>query len=169
MIAFAILTAGTWRSNKRDLMGPALVSSPNLETGHFLNSCEQDKQEVTNGSSRGAEISCLNDNGIQTPKLDCFAPVPVTKEVQTPLTKLSNSSNSKDWLLDSVGVEPKTVEQQPKFRRLRKLGELNKKLPTDSRNQNGGSEKFRTSRRADYHKSTKLLKGKEISLYKRKF
>lgn len=155
MITFAILSAGTWKSNKGDLVVPALISSPNLKTGHFLNSCEQDKQEVTNGT----EISCLNDNGIRTPKPDCFAPVPVTKEVQTPLTKLSNSSNSKDWLLDSVGVEPKSVEQQPKFRRLRKLGELKKKLPTDSGNQNGGAEKSKTSRRSDYHKSTKL-KGK---------
>ncbi|XP_057793601.1 DEAD-box ATP-dependent RNA helicase FANCM isoform X2 [Salvia miltiorrhiza] len=159
----------TWKGNRRDVLAvPALVSSLNLETERFLNSCEHKKKEHVNGSSEEMDILCLNDNGIQTPPLDCntgaggqcSSPVPVVKELQTPVTKLSNTSSSKDWLPDS-GVQPESVEQQCKFRRLRKLGDCNRKFSTETRNQTGASEKFLTSRRADNHKSTKLLKGKK--------
>lgn len=86
----------------------------------------------------------------------CMSPIPVAKEIQTP--KLSNSSNSKDWLLDSE-VKPETVELQCKFRRLRKLGDLKKKIPSESREQTGPRRKLRTSRGTDYQRPTKLAKG----------
>lgn len=173
----AILHAGTWNSNRDDgLAGLALISPANLETERFLNSCEHDKKEDKDGSSREIDILCSNDNGIQTPPLDFntgtvgawSSPVPVTKEVKTPLTKLSNSSSSRDWLLDSGDKHDGSVEQQFKFRRLRKIGDCKGKDLTESRNQTGASKEFITSRRADDRKSAKLLKGHLISFYQLK-
>ncbi|KAL1542826.1 hypothetical protein AAHA92_19865 [Salvia divinorum] len=129
--------------------------------------CEHDKKEDINGSSGEMDIPCLNDNGIRTTPLDCntvavgacSSPVPVTKELRTPVTKLSDTSSSKDWIPD-CGVQPKSVEQPFKFRRLRKLGDCNRKVPTESRNSTGAGRKY-VSRRVDHHKSTKLLKGEK--------
>lgn len=154
--------AGTWKGNHGDgIACPAPVSPPNLETERFLNSCEHAKREGINGSLVEMDI----DNGIRTPPLDCntgtvgacSSPVPVANELRTPVTKLSDASSSKDWTPD-CGVQPESVEQPFKFRRLRKLGDCNRKVPTDSRNSTGAGEKY-VSRRVGHHKSTMLLKG----------
>ncbi|KAH6765134.1 hypothetical protein C2S51_016383 [Perilla frutescens var. frutescens] len=185
--------SGTWNGNRDDYTGPALVTSPNLETECFVNSREHNKKELKNGSFDEMDILYLSGNGIQKPALHCktdamgscsspipvtkemqtplskllntssgacSSPIPVTKEMQTPLSKLSNTSSSKEWPLDS-GFKPETVEQQCKFRRLRKHGDLNRKISTQSRNQTVPSEKLKTSRSVDHHKSTKRLKGEK--------
>lgn len=164
----ALLNTGTWKRD--DIDGATCVTSPKLETECFVNSWKHPKKEAENGSLGKIDIPCPTDNGIRTPGLDCntdalgacSSPSPVTREMQTPLTKLSNTSSSKEWLLDS-GIKPETVEQQCKFRRLRKHGDINRNISTESRNQTGPSDKFKTSRRTDHHKSTKLLKGHLIS------
>ncbi|XP_042062897.1 DEAD-box ATP-dependent RNA helicase FANCM [Salvia splendens] len=156
--------SGTWKGNQGDdIVCPALVSPPNLETERLLNSCEHDKREDINGSLGEMDI----DNGIRTPPLDCntgtvgacSSPVPITNELRTPVTKLSGTSSSKDWTPD-CGVQPESVEQPFKFRRLRKLGDCNRKVPTESRNSTGAGEKY-VSRRISHHKSTTLLKGEK--------
>ncbi|KAL9173437.1 hypothetical protein ABFS82_03G114100 [Erythranthe guttata] len=85
-------------------------------------------------------------------------PLSVSKEMQTP--KLSNSSNSKDWLFDS-GVRPETVEQQCKFRRLRKLGDVKRNIPSESRERTGPSRKHGTSRGTHDRRPAKLVKGEK--------
>ncbi|KAG8378446.1 hypothetical protein BUALT_Bualt08G0138100 [Buddleja alternifolia] len=148
--------SGTRNGDRGDFMGgPAFVSFQNLQTEFSINTWQHDEKT-------------LEDNAIQTPVLNldnnapgaCKSPVPVAKETQTPLVKLSNTSSSKDWLLDS-GVKAETVEQQCKFRRLRKHGDLNWKLPPESKIQAGPSRKLRTSRVTDNHTANKLVKGEK--------
>ncbi|KAL7118213.1 hypothetical protein ACP275_03G121300 [Erythranthe tilingii] len=85
-------------------------------------------------------------------------PLSVSKEMQTP--KLSNSSNSKDWLFDS-GVRPETVEQQCKFRRLRKLGDVKRNIPSESRERTGPSRKHGSFRGTHDRRPAKLVKGEK--------
>ncbi|KAL3641437.1 hypothetical protein CASFOL_016405 [Castilleja foliolosa] len=90
----------------------------------------------------------------------CASPTPVTKETQSPFAKVPNSSGSEDWLLDS-GPKPETVEQQRKFRRLRKLGHVVKKVPSESKEQTGPGRKHKMSKGTDNLSPTKLFRGKK--------
>ncbi|KAL8485930.1 hypothetical protein ACS0TY_028004 [Phlomoides rotata] len=145
--------SGTCNGDGGHFSGP-LVSSPIVQTEFLINtlgkmdvSCTSDKE------NQSPEVKCI-DNSLET----CSSPIPVAKEMQTPLAKLSNKSCSEEWLLDS-GVKPETVEQQCKLRRLRKLRDLNRKNSPESREQTGPSRKLRTSRMNGHHTSTKLVKG----------
>ncbi|KAL0314141.1 UNVERIFIED_CONTAM: DEAD-box ATP-dependent RNA helicase FANCM [Sesamum angustifolium] len=137
-------------------------------TAVFVNSSKHDAEALRDDSSRKMDVPCSNDNEMQTPGLQwknnapktCTSPIPVAEEMQTPFARLSEASTSKDWLFDS-GVKPETVEQQCKFRRLRKHGDLNRKIPPESKEQTEPSRKHRTSRGTDYHTATKLFKGEE--------
>ncbi|KAI3464359.1 hypothetical protein Pfo_021022 [Paulownia fortunei] len=160
--------SGTWNGDGGDFTVPALVTSSNLQTEFSMNSWKHEEKALLDGSLSKLDIPCSADNDIQTPILPwnnnapraCTSPISVAKEIQTPFAKLSNTSSSKDWILDS-GVKPETVEQQCKFRRLRKLGDLNRKIPSESRERTGPSRKLRTSRGTDYHKPTMLVKGEK--------
>ncbi|GFP81410.1 fanconi anemia group m protein homolog [Phtheirospermum japonicum] len=88
------------------------------------------------------------------------SPTPVTKERQSPVAKLSNTSGSEDWLLGS-GPKPETVEKQRKFRRLRKLGDLDKKVSSESKEQTGPVRKHKMSKGTDNRSPTKLIRGKK--------
>lgn len=172
MLMSAILNTGTWNADVGDFTGPAFVSSQNMQPEFFMNSWKHDEKELKDASSGKMDVPCSSDDGIQTLVLHCndnalgacSSPIPVATEMQAPFAKISNTSSSKDWLLDS-GVKPETVEQQCKFRRLRKHGDLNRKIPTESRERTGPSRKLRTSRGTDYHTSTKRVKGYLISFY----
>ncbi|XP_011096497.1 uncharacterized protein LOC105175667 [Sesamum indicum] len=161
--------SGTWNGDRGgDFTGPAFVSSPNLQSEVFINSSKQDGKALQDDSLKKMEVPCSSDNEMQTPELQwknnapktCTSPIPVAEEMQTPFARLSEASTSKDWLLDS-GVKPETVHQQCKFRRLRKHGDFNRKIPPEPKEQAEPSRKHRTSRRTDYHTATKLFKGEE--------
>ncbi|KAL2231862.1 UNVERIFIED_CONTAM: DEAD-box ATP-dependent RNA helicase FANCM [Sesamum indicum] len=163
------IQSGTWNGDRGgDFTGPAFVSSPNLQSEVFINSSKQDGKALQDDSLKKMEVPCSSDNEMQTPELQwknnapktCTSPIPVAEEMQTPFARLSEASTSKDWLLDS-GVKPETVHQQCKFRRLRKHGDFNRKIPPEPKEQAEPSRKHRTSRRTDYHTATKLFKGEE--------
>ncbi|KAK6116697.1 hypothetical protein DH2020_049579 [Rehmannia glutinosa] len=132
---------------------------------HNSGTWKHDENTLQDGSLGKMGVPCSSDNDMQT-LLHCnpnsprayTSPIPVAKEKQSPFANLSNSSSSKDWLLDS-GVKPETVEQQCKFRRLRKLGDLNRKVPSESKEQTGPSKKLGTSKGTDNRTPTKLVKG----------
>ncbi|KAL0360059.1 UNVERIFIED_CONTAM: DEAD-box ATP-dependent RNA helicase FANCM [Sesamum radiatum] len=160
---------GTWNGDRGgDFTGPAFVCLPNLQSEVFMNSPKHDAKALEDDSSSKMDVPCSSDNEMQTPELQwknnapktCTSPVPIAEEMQTPFARLSETSTSKDWLLDSE-IKPETVEQQCKFRRLRKHGDLNRKIPPESKEQTEPSREHRTSRGTDYHTATKLVKGEE--------
>ncbi|KZV33093.1 Fanconi anemia group M protein [Dorcoceras hygrometricum] len=115
-------------------MVPAFASTPQVQAQISMNS-KRDEEKETNSPYMGEGV-------IQTPALDlnknapsvCESPVPVAKEAQMPFDKSSNSSSSKDWLEESV-EKSEPVEQHHKLRRLRKHGDLSRKVPPESKGQ----------------------------------
>lgn len=115
-------------------MVPALVSIPQVRPQISMN-FGQDEEKETN-------VPCLSKNVIQTPALyldknapsSCKSPLPGAKEAQMLCDKSSNSSSSKDRLVESV-EKSETVEQHHKLRRLRKHGDLIGKVPPESKDQ----------------------------------
>ncbi|KAL6525255.1 hypothetical protein OROMI_030848 [Orobanche minor] len=122
---------------------------------HNSGTLKHDESTLQDGSLGKTDVPCPSDHvhDMQTPVLHwntdapgaCTPPIPVDKEKQSPFGKLSSTSGSENWILDS-GVKPETVERQCKFRRLRKLGDLDKKLLSEPKEQMGPRRKRKTSK-----------------------
>ncbi|KAL3845636.1 hypothetical protein ACJIZ3_003039 [Penstemon smallii] len=144
-----------------------LVSAPDMQKEFLMNSWQHDENVIRDGSLSRIDVPCSSNDAIlhsnnNAPRPSISA---VPKEAQTPLAKLSNTSSSSGWLLDS-GVNPETVEQQCKFRRLRKHGDLNKKIPSEPKERNGPSRKLKTSRVAHNHTGNgEKKRAKDVAVY----
>ncbi|XP_073275949.1 DEAD-box ATP-dependent RNA helicase FANCM isoform X2 [Primulina huaijiensis] len=123
-----------WNCDEDSSTVPALGSTPQVRAQISMNP-RQDEEKETN-------VPCLSKGVIQTPGLyldknapsACKSPVPGAKEAQMLYDKSSNSSSSKDWLVESV-EKSATVEQHHKLRRLRKHGDRSEKVPRKSKDQ----------------------------------
>ncbi|XP_057504285.1 DEAD-box ATP-dependent RNA helicase FANCM isoform X2 [Actinidia eriantha] len=133
----------TGRSNARgrgELMVPKFGSSAKSPTGASLMSLipEQEEKTLVDVSACGRDVlsSSFNDE-IRTPVINvkCSAAggsisaFPIIEEVSTPLANSTNSC-SKEWCLNSGG-KSKSVQQEKKFKRLRKYGDQGKRRPLE--------------------------------------
>ncbi|XP_059630912.1 DEAD-box ATP-dependent RNA helicase FANCM [Cornus florida] len=122
-----------------------LVSPPKLDSELLLKSPMpiQNAKPVTDSSASGKDIpvsSVINE--IQIPLINvknssprgCIPAFPV-EEIRTPSANLANNSCSKDWGL-SYGNKSGSVQQEPKFKRLRKFADLGKRTPPEGKEEN---------------------------------
>ncbi|GFY96862.1 DEAD/DEAH box RNA helicase family protein [Actinidia rufa] len=131
------------RSNARgrgELMVPKFGSSAKSPTDASLMSLipEQEEKTLVDVSACGRDVlsSSFNDE-IRTPVINvkCSAAggsisaFPIVEEVPTPLANSTNSC-SKEWCLNSGG-KSKSVQQEKKFKRLRKYGDQGKRRPPE--------------------------------------
>ncbi|KAL2520154.1 DEAD/DEAH box RNA helicase family protein [Forsythia ovata] len=144
-----ISDSGISKGKGVDFMIPDFVSSPNMHSG-FSMKCPQKADGDGNVNQMEVLASPHSELGTSPLHLDnhapksCQSPFSVVKETETPISKLSNTSSSKDWALNSGG-KCESVEQPCKFRRLRKHGDLHPKIPSEPKERSGFIERLKAS------------------------
>lgn len=143
-----------------------------MQTEFSKNSWQHEGEKIQDGSLSKLDVAPLGDEDAQAPepclvesaKKECTPPVSVTKEAQTPLAKLSNTSNSDDWLLEP-GVDVVAVTQPCKFKRLRKHGSMNREVPPGSDELTDRNRNLRIRRAVNNDSDKKFVKGEQIQFF----
>nr|XP_009783652.1 PREDICTED: uncharacterized protein LOC104232208 isoform X2 [Nicotiana sylvestris] len=131
------ITDGVLKDKGAQFMVKDLVSTPK-------ESSEQNEKTAGGISTFGKDnamstpIQNIQSNEPRSCKYTCL----IAEDNQTPMANLSSKSCSKDWQLGSTD-KSESVGQKPKFRRLRKHGDLPRRKPPDK--QKTGTSRKRTA------------------------
>ncbi|KAL0360056.1 UNVERIFIED_CONTAM: DEAD-box ATP-dependent RNA helicase FANCM [Sesamum radiatum] len=161
--------------SKVQILVDSRLGNPDLQNGKLLSGAEEilytpvssrmPKRWISMGHGMVTEVVIS-----QVLLLFAYLICRVTHELSKHDAKALEDDSSRKWMSHIVGdkhqqrlafdseIKPETVEQQCKFRRLRKHGDLNRKIPPESKEQTEPSREHRTSRGTDYHTATKLVK-----------
>lgn len=135
--SFIFSFAGVSKDEGAQFMVKDLVSTPkelseqNEKTAGGISTFGKDNTMST-------PIQNIQHNEPRSCKYTCL----IAEDNQTPMAKLSSKSCSEDWQLGSTD-NSESVGQKPKFRRLRKHGDLPRRKPPDK--QKTGTSRKRTA------------------------
>ncbi|XP_077241417.1 DEAD/DEAH box RNA helicase family protein isoform X2 [Tasmannia lanceolata] len=106
---------------KNDSLGPAHLS---LDIMKFCGGTSSKKLD----SEKNEMVTTQTELGENNLGMGKIASSPIIKEIHTPLINQINNSSSEGWRMSSGEISP-SIQQSRKFKRLRKYGDIGKRLP----------------------------------------